>query len=289
MGTSRGISTPSGGPWTDAKRRITSVLDGAEAVAAGGGQPTQEEIVQSVLQAMGGLGLGIPAISRGGRSGNVGAGGGGGSSRQSSGVGRAGGGRDGASRAKSRAVGKSIAGLGGFGSAVRDRGLTEALRDINLGELEGRPAAEVIATVSERLAEGSSGVDAELLRTALNETILEAAQLNEEVAYTDLEAGLQSFLNENGVEGLVELFLTRFVTDLVTAAVFEHIDTKAENAAQAEALLSGIETACRNKAQATIAAYRTSGQFSRTNWFGGAGSRLGREIAGAMLTELGAQ
>lgn len=140
--------------------------------------------------------------------------------------------------------------------------------------------------VSERLAEGLDGVDGELLKTALNETILEAAQLEGELGFTDLEAALQAFLNEQGLGGLVELFLTRFVSDMVTAAILEHVEQKTESETQTEALLSGIEIVCRDKARAVVERYRIDGRFNRVDWFGAAGARLGRELADSIVVEV---
>ena len=283
MGTSRGISTPSGGQWTNAKREINTNLD---SIATSPSSPVSPEestaVVHSVVQAIGGLGFGIPSGTSSGRVGGTGAGGG--RTRPTGG----GGGRGRASALKSRAVGKSVAGLGGFATAVRDAGLSQALRDLDLSDLEGRSAVEVIARVSERLAEGTEGVDSDLLRTALNDTILEAAQLDEELAYSDLEAGLQSFLNTQGLAGLISTFLAKLVTDLVTASVFQHVDERAENANQLEAFLSGIESVCRSKASETVDQFQADGRLNRTDWFGNAGARLGRDIAEKLLSELGA-
>ena len=180
----------------------------------------------------------------------------------------------------------AVAGLGAFGSAVGSRGLTEALRELDLASLEGRPAVEVIARVSERLADGIEGIDAEILKAALNETILEAAQLEQELGYEDLEAGLQAFLQDEGLGGLVELFLAKFVSDLVSAAIFEHIDQRSESASQTEAMLAGIESVCRNKAHTTIQRFQGDGRLNQTDWFGPAGRRLGHEMAESILNEL---
>jgi len=256
MGTSRGISTPSGGDWGPAKREITAHLGDPQTVSPA-------RVVSGVVSAMGGLGLGIP----GGR----GAGGGGGGRTRV---------------AQSRQIGRAVAGLGGFADAVQARGLTEALSELDLGDLEGRPAVEVIARVSERLAEGLDGVDGELLKTALNETILEAAQLEGELGFTDLEAALQAFLNDQGLGGMIELFLTRFVSDLVTAAILEHVEQKTESETQTEALLSGVEIVCRDKARAVVESYRIDGRFNRVDWFGATGVRLGRELADSIVVEL---
>lgn len=266
MGTSTGISTPSGGGWGRAKREITAYVADPQAVSPA-------RIVSGVVSAMGGLGLGIRSAT-------------GGSAARASRTGGSHGGGGRTQAAHARQVGRAVAGLGGFANAVQERGLTEALAGLDLGDLDGRPAVEVIARVSERLAESLDGVDGEILKTALNDTILEAAQLEEELGFTDLEVALQTFLNEQGLNGLIELFLTRFVADLVTGAILDHVDQKTGGEAQTEALLNGIEIVCRDKAHAIVERYQADGRFNRVDWFGAAGTRLGRELADSIVAEI---
>lgn len=271
MGTSKGMVTPTGGLWTDAKHEVTA---GLEAVAATGDPLLQQAAaagaVRSTIRALGGLALGIPRSS----------------SQRAGGTGT-GGARARAIATKARAVGQSVSGLAAFGTVVQGQGLDEALRALNLEDLAARSAIEVISLISARLSEASEGVDAELMNAALNETILEAADLGDELGYADLEDGLQAFLLERGPEGLVESLLAKFAYDLVIASVLQHIDLRSDSASQTEAFLSGVEAACRSHARTVIERYRADGSMARTDWFGAAGRRLGREIAQAMATQLG--
>jgi hypothetical protein len=271
MGTSRGISTPSGGRWASAKREITAHLADPASLPTG-------SIVADVIAALAGLGLAASA------------------SPASTGERRAAGAVGGSTAVPGRLrrvpggaadnVGGAIAGLGGFATAVRDRGLAEALDRLDLDELDGRPAVEVVARVAERITQGINGVDAEILRTALNDAILEAAQLEEDLGFTDLEAALQAFFNEQGLNGFIELFLTRFVSDLVIAAILEHVDQKTSSEAETEALLNGIEIVCRDKVHTVVEQFRAEGRFTDIDWFGAAGPRLGRQLADSIVTEL---
>lgn len=260
MGTSRGLSTPKGGAWGKAKREITGHLGNANSFS-----PAQ--IVSSVVSAMGGLGLGIEA-----RAGSSGEGSSGGGTRSAA--------------AQTQRIGRAISGLGGFVGAVQDHGLAAALERLDLAELDGRPAVEVISRVSERLADGIDGIDGEILKTAFNEAILEAAQLQGELGFTDLEAALQAFLATEGLSGMIELFLTRFVTDLVTGAILDHVEKKTISDAEMEALLSGIEIACRAKVHSAVERHRSDGRFNNVDWFGSSGAQLGRELSDAVITEL---
>ena len=49
------------------------------------------------------------------------------------------------------------------------------------------------------------------MRRTCQDALIEAAALQGNGEFKDLEEALQSFLDKNGVEGLIELFLTNYV------------------------------------------------------------------------------
>jgi hypothetical protein len=85
---------------------------------------------------------------------------------------------------------------------------------------------------------------------------------------------------------LIELILTRLASDLVTAAILDHVGQRSDSHAQTEALLAGIEIVCRDRARAIVERFRRDGRFNRVDWFGAAGTRLGRELADSIVAEL---
>ena len=124
------------------------------------------------------------------------------------------------------AVGRAASSLGGFATAVGSRGLDAGLDVLGLGELRGRPATEVVARIAEHLATGVEGLQGDLLRIALQDTLLEAAALEGETGYENLSDALQSFLDREGVEGLVESFLTHYIFDRIWAYVQAHVERR---------------------------------------------------------------
>jgi hypothetical protein len=245
LGTSKNISTPSGGKWTPLKRNITRWLGDPKAISPA-------KLVGQTVSAAGGLST---------RSAMRAAGGGGGG------------------KPSVRTVGKTVGGLAAFGADIADRGLTDALARLGLNELEGRSAQEVIARVAEHLAEHAEGTDRDLLLGSIERTILEAAALIDENGFENLEAGLQKFLETEGPEGLVELFLVQFVLDCVWTLDEQHILDKTTSEADAEALQSAMRQVCRSEVQTLMAELKRTGRFESTDWFGRDASRVGREIA----------
>lgn len=241
MGTSKSLNAGSGGAWTGLKGDITGHFTGSR-------QPSFGSIVGNTIRATGGIGVG----------------------------GRRGGG--GAGRAARGSIGPVVGGLGGFASAVRDGGLAGGLDALGLGQLAGKSAIEVVATVAEHLAAAVEGVDGDLMREALREAIIEAAALGDSDGFADLEGGLQSFLEEEGVGGLVEVFLCKFVFDAVWANFEEHAQAKATGQNALEAFMNAIDGICSSEVRGAIDDARDQGEFDSLDWFGQDGQRIGKDI-----------
>lgn len=267
MGTSKSFPTPSGGPWTPLKTDVSDML-------AGGKTPPSQIIGGAVRAA----GLAPPPPGSRPTGGGGGPGGGGGSGSSGRGGGRSG----------KASVGRAVAGLGGFGAAVRDSGFEAGLHVLGLDDLRGRPAAEVIATIADHLTDGIEGLQGELLRTALRDAIFEAATLGGDPGLTDLGAALQSFLAEAGPEGLVELFLSHLVFDRVWSVVESHVNVRSDGNAASSAMSTAVHGACCAHVRDYMKELRDQGLMNKVDWFGRAGIRIGQEIAGRLEARVAA-
>lgn len=266
MGTSKSFTTPSGGAWTSVKSDVSDYV-------ADRGNVTAPQIIAGTIRAL--KGLGIPASGRAT-----------GSAAERS-TGRSGGGGGGAGGGGgSRAVGRATSGLAGFGAAFQGGGLNAALQFLGLKELEGHPASEVIARIADQLAEGNDPTQYELLNDALRSALIEAAALQEAGAYADLEAALQAYLDANGVEGLIQLFLSQYVFDRVWMAVENHAELKSQNESTVQALSIAVGNACRSDVEALIAEQKEAGQFENVDWFGKAGADLGNALVAELESRL---
>ena len=225
MGTSKNFSTPKGGPWTPLKNDLTDHL-------AGDSDITPERLVGRAIAAAG-VGLGGLRNSSGG--GGAAGGGGRGAARDG----------DGGGARASRAVGGVVAGLAGFGASVRAEGFDAALNRLGLEDLRGRPAAEVLAAIAEKLASEADGPQKEVINAALLEVLFDAADIDGAEGYDDLAASLQSFLDHNGIEGLIESFLTKCVYDGIWFTIEEHVGKKSGTNSDVKTLAGAVEGVCR--------------------------------------------
>lgn len=247
MGTSASFTTPAGGEWTAVKRRITSHL--------GGGKATPSSIVGGTASASGGFSFG-------------GGGSGGGTGYRSG----AGGGR----------IAGVVSGVGRFGAAVRDAGLDTALEQLGLEELRGRSAHDVVGAISEHLAADAEGLDREYLQAALNNALLDAASLGDELGYDDFAEGLGEFFQTEGPEGLVQLFLEHYVFDSLWGRIEQHVIDRSADASSFESLMAAIKGVCVAEVRDRMTAARDDGSFAAVDWFG----RSGRDFGLAVVTEL---
>jgi len=263
MGTSKSAPTPSGGGWTPLKGEITRDLNG-------GSNPDPKKLVAGVVGAFGGLKL-SPHAARGGSGGGGGGGAAGGASTASTG----------SSRSASR-VGSAVANLSGFGQAVSSGGLAAGLASLGLGNLEGRPCAEVIGRVAEHIASTASGQERELIQNSLNECILDAAALQGDVSYEQLDESITGFLAENGVSGLVELFLSNMAYNLVWYGIENHIDLKTQSADTVTSIQSSIRETCTQSVSDVMKSASRAGLTNSKDWFGRDGVQAATQIASAV-------
>jgi hypothetical protein len=250
MGTSASYETPSGGDWADVKRQITAVLSGGAAAA------TPWRVVGKTAAASGGLSF------SGGHGGGA------------------------AATAGRNSIARVVNGVGGFGSVLSEGGLEAALASLGLEELRGRPAAEVIVAISEHLSENTDGLDRAFLQTALSEALIEAASLGGDIGYEDFVLGIESFVEREGPEGLVGLFLENLVFDMLWARIEQHAIDKSADAASLESLMAAVRGECIAQVQAELAALANDGALPNADWFGSSGRQLGIQIVRSLEARL---
>lgn len=227
MGTSRGYNAPTGGGWPPLKRLVNDFTnqegdgDVSPLPNDGQGQPpdpnntiSPQQLLSRYLRTLRSTG----AASLGGagsREGGSRGGGGGGS----------GGGGAGGGRTTSTGVGRSVTrvgrNLGGFATRVSQVGLTETLREFDLGHLVGRPAAEVAYALVDQLAGPGSAMDENLARIALDK--LREELLGDARSYEDVERALSSAVERMQVIGLVVRLFGHYIYERFCRDFYERV------------------------------------------------------------------
>lgn len=251
MGTSKRLSTPSGDKWRPLKTKITNHLKG-------GTQINPVQIAGGTVAASNGFSMGS------GDEDSHGGGGGKGIRRGGSAV---------------KGISRAIQGAAGFAASFQTGGLDSALDFLQLQDLKGKPAPEVIAKIAERLSDNTFGIDNEVLSDSIRSTLLEVAELTSQTGYEDLEAGLQSFLDSEGIEGLIEQILGRFAFDSIWIKNEAHIQDKSRDESAIESMYAALLNACKSEVHTFITEMKVAKKFEGIDWFGKDGTNLARQIA----------
>jgi hypothetical protein len=179
--------------------------------------------------------------------------------------------------------------LAGFGAALGAGNLAQALDTLGIEVLRGRPAGEVISRIADHLSDGPHGLEHEVLRRAVQGAICNAAELTGDPTYENLEASLQAFLSREGVEGLVELFLTEYVFDRVWQLIEDYVSKRTDSAGEVSNMELAVEQACRSHVHDEVEQHRADGSFENQDWFGRDGLRVAESIVSGLEARLRAQ
>jgi len=258
MGTSKSMPTPQGGRWTDVKTDIRACL-------AGDSDVTPQHILASTITAAGGIDLssGHGMVQR--------------SSGHSEGAGVSGVASSGRI-SRGGSLSKTFSGLAGFGNGLLSGNLYQSLNSLGIEDLRGKTAAEVIGKIADHLSADHDGLERDVIRSALQDAIYNAAELEGDPTYENLEQSLQDFLTRNGIEGLVELFLTQYVFSCVWLLVEDYVNKRTDSQNEINNLSTAIEQACFSNVHEEIENQKRLNRFNNISWFGPEGIRVAQTI-----------
>ncbi len=193
-----------------------------------------------------------------------------------------GGGGSSAGGGKTKGVTKAVSGLGGFGAVLVSSNLEKAINSLGLPDLKDKSATEIVSIIAERLSSDVSGIEAEALKKALQDAILEASQLTDEGTYADLEKSLQNFLQQDGIRGLVELFLAEYVFDFTWVFIEKYAQERAKDGKSLEAFMTAHKSICETKVKEKVNEISKSKSFNSVDWFG----KEGQQLANTIVSEI---
>jgi hypothetical protein len=253
MGTSKGYSMPTGGNWGPLKREATEYAQnvGVKPVAP-------QSLLRHYIRVRSNPD-GPRGGAEGGGNGAAGSGGGGGGRSAHWGAGAA-----------------TAQRIGGFLSRVGQVGLGEALREVGLGDLVGRSAAEISAALLDRLAGPASTLDQDAARHALvdlNDELLAEAETFEEV-----EKALAGAVDSRGLFDILLRFFGHYLYECFCRDFYERL-VKKVGSAQAGDGLKGI----RDCIDAAVEAKLVGRDKAAFEWHGPDGKKLAAEILGEVL------
>jgi hypothetical protein len=256
MGTSKGYKMPTGGDWGPLKREAT---DFAQNV---GLKPVNP---QSLLRHYIAVRSSPSGSAVGGGGGNASGGAGGG------GAGAGGG------RAGSWSAGVATAqNIGGFLSRVGEVGLADALREIGLGDLVGKPAADISAALLDKLAGPGSTLDQAAARKALvelNDELLANAE-----GFEGAERALAQGVDQQSLFEILLRFFGHYLYECFCRDFYERLLKKVGSSQAAQSLKS-----IRDCINAAVKAKLAGRDVKSVDWHGSEGKAISEQILGDVL------
>lgn len=275
MGTSTGYNMPTGGDWTPLKREATKFVKDDGGGSGNNRNPVPpEKLLSDFLRnyTSGGGGTGGGGGGASGTTGGSGGRGGGGG-----GGGRGGGGAGKSFGRAARGTGRA---LGGFLSSVTTVGLDEALRQVGLESLIGRPASEITAGLLNALTDPAGTLDESAARRALE--VINAEMIGKARTYDEVKGALRSNLDKQGVERLVVKFFGEYLYQHFQQSVLKDWAKKV-GAEQASRRLKSIKDCIASALKAKV----VNRDVSKIRWGAREGLRIIEQVWRGTLKAFG--
>src|SRR5436853_3864602 len=123
-------------------------------------------------------------------------------------------------------IGGAIADFYAMAIAISSKGLENGLRTVSPAMDTTQPAKELIAAIAEHLTRKISGLKADVLRKAIQETLLDAAGLGYGPEPLNIKVGLEKFLRKRGTKNLLERLLSSYVFNTIWIRIQDAVRMK---------------------------------------------------------------
>ena len=124
----------------------------------------------------------------------------------------------------------------------------------------GRPTAAVIARIAEHLSRKISGLKADILRKAIQETLFHAAGIGYGPQPLNVKVGLEKFLRKRGSKKLLELFLSSYVFNTVWIRMQDAVRMKLGSRFLTNSIIA-IERFCVSVVKSVLSEWDAAGKL----------------------------
>ncbi len=145
-------------------------------------------------------------------------------------------------------------------AAISTEGFEAGLRNLVQGLDTHRPPTEVIAAVAQHLTREIIGLKADILRKAVQETMLDAAGLGYGPEELNVKIGLEKFLRKRGATGLLELFVSSYVFNTLWIRIQEGVRAKSGSRSLSKSMLD-MQRFCTAVVRSVVAEWQTDGKL----------------------------
>jgi hypothetical protein len=242
MGTSKSYQAPTNPQWAEYKKEVTRVSRNGAIPAI-----VAKSVLNNYIQTNGGAG----AVARGG-------------------------GTIGGSRASQKVGGR----IGGFARSVATQGLDEALHDVGLSELVGKPAGEIALALIDKLSDDGSTLDEVDARNAVSDLITEL--LAEAETYEQVTEKLEEKLQLVSIDNLLIRFFGYYLYRQFCRLFYERLVAR-HGEDKTNHFLDSIRDFIVSELK-----FETFGRdLTKVDWSGGEGNSISDEVLERTLKVFG--
>jgi hypothetical protein len=145
-------------------------------------------------------------------------------------------------------------------AAISSEGFEAGLRNLAQGLDTHRRPTEIVAAVAQHLTREISGLKADILRKAVQETMLDAAGFGYGPEELNVKIGLEKFLRKRGATGLLELFVSSYVFNALWIRIQEAVRAKSGSRSLSKSMLD-IKRFCTAVVRSVVAEWHAEGKL----------------------------
>jgi hypothetical protein len=157
-------------------------------------------------------------------------------------------------------IGAAVVEFYGVARAISSEGFDTGLQDLLSGLDTARPGTEVIAAIAEHLTRQISGLEADVLRKAIQETLLDAAGLDYHPELLNLKVELEEFLRKHGAKKILELVLSSYIFNAIWIRIQEAVRLEMGSHGLRNQMI-GIERLCGSVVHSVLEEWKADGKL----------------------------
>jgi hypothetical protein len=150
-----------------------------------------------------------------------------------------------------------------WASAVLSQGDESVLEPLITKIAKRAVATHAVGAIGKELSQRVWGVKGAIFRKSFEETLFEAAGLNDEFNGFDLVEGLRRFRDRSGLKGFIEQFLSLYIFNTVWIEIQDSVRLRVDDARSFEASLKTVERVCLELVRSEFQRWENKGELDQ--------------------------
>jgi hypothetical protein len=124
-------------------------------------------------------------------------------------------------------------------------------------------ATDIVGSIGKERSQRVRGFKGAIFRKSLEETLFEAAGLNDALNAFGLVEGLRRFRDRGGLKGFIKLFLSLYVFNAVWIEIQDLVRLRVDDARSFEASMKAVERVCLELVRSEFQRWENKGELNQ--------------------------